>query len=71
MTNRDMVKVPQGATKPGSGEPVAPQPNPVPPTLVPAPETDSALFVDHDPLDSPQLKPMIREDKTKGLRTER
>jgi hypothetical protein len=58
MTNRSMVKDDKGA----------PKPNPTPPTLRPAPESDDNVLTTREPLDSPQPKPMIRQDKTKGLR---
>ena len=73
MTNRNMVKPDQGApdaAKAGPGELAAPEPNPPPPTPIPAPESDPQLFVTHDPTDSPQHKPMIKQDKTKGLKAE-
>ena len=73
MTNRNMVKPGQDtpdAAKAGPGELAMPEPNPPPPTPVPAPESDPQLFVTHDPADSPQPKPMIKQDKTKGLKAE-
>ena len=58
MTNRSMVKDGKNA----------PAPNPAPPTLRPAPESDPHVLTTEEPQDSPQPKPMIRQDKTKGLR---
>ena len=58
MTNRSMVKDGKGA----------PQPNPAPPIPRPAPESGDCVLTTREPLDSPQPKPMIRQDKTKGLR---
>jgi hypothetical protein len=73
MTNKNMVKSSQGAqdgAKAGAGEQAMPEPNPTPPTPVPVPESDPQLFVTHDPMDSPQLKPNMKQDKTKGLKAE-
>jgi hypothetical protein len=58
MTNRSMVKDGKGA----------PRPNPAPSIPRPAPESDDRVLTRQEPLDSPQPKPMIRQDKTKGLR---
>ena len=58
MTNRSMVKDGKGA----------PRPNPAPPIPRPAPESDDHVLTTREPLDSPQPKPMIRQDKAKGLR---
>jgi hypothetical protein len=60
MTNRNMVK-------PGQGP--LPEPNRSPPTPVPRPESDPPGFTTEDPLDSPQPKPMIRQDKDGGTKT--
>ena len=57
MTNRNMVKDSKGA----------PRTNPAPPIPRPAPESDDHPLTTQEPLDSPQPKPMIRQDKTKGL----
>ena len=62
MTNRNMVR----GGKPDAGRD-RPEPNAGPPTPVPAPEDDPQLWTTRDPVDSPQPKPMIRQDKTKGL----
>ena len=59
MTNRSMVKGEKGAQ---------PRPNPAPPIERPAPESDDQILTTREPLDSPQPKPMIRQDKAKGLR---
>ena len=59
MTNRNMVK-------PGAER--QPQPNPAPPKPHPAPESDPHAITTEEPLDSPQPKPMIRRDKSGGLR---
>ena len=59
MTNRSMVKDGKGAR---------PKANPAPPIPRPAPESDTRVLTTEEPLDSPQPKPMIRQDKTKGLR---
>ena len=61
MTNRNMV----GDARSGGAK--MPEPNPAPPTPVPAPEDDPKLWTTQDPEDSPQPKPMIRQDKAKGL----
>ena len=45
------------------------RPNPGEPTLSPGTENEHDICTTDDPLDSPQPKPMIRQDKTKGLRT--
>ena len=58
MTNRSMVKDGKGA----------PRPNLAPPIPRPAPESDDHALTTREPLDSPQPKPMIRQDKAKGLR---
>lgn len=74
MTNKSMVKTGQGGqdgTTAGADERAMPEPNPAPPTPVPGPESDPQLIVTHDPMDSPQLKPNIKQDKTKGLTAER
>jgi hypothetical protein len=65
MTNRDMVK----AKGPRGGEP--PRPNRSKHRPVPTPESDPPGLTCQDPVDSPQLKPMIRQRKTKGLKVER
>ena len=70
MTNRNMVKTGQGAQNNSADQRARPEPNPAAPTPVPAPESDSQLFVKHDPMDSPQLKPNIKQDRTKGLKAE-
>ena len=78
MTNENMVRTGQSAqdgkkaegTKGGAERQVMPEPNPPLPTPLPAPESDPQLFVTHDPADSPQPKPMINQDKTKGLKAE-
>jgi hypothetical protein len=63
MTNRNMVK---SAGKTASRK--MPAPNSAPPAPVPAPESDRQAWTTRDPVDSPQPKPMIRQDRTKGLR---
>jgi hypothetical protein len=73
MTNESMVKTGRGVRVEGKASDDAqtmPEPNPTPPTPVPAPESDPQLFVTHDPMDSPQHKPNIKQDKTKGLTAE-
>ena len=66
MTNRNMVKT-GGATPSGAPRP---EPNIAKPPLMPATESDRALYTDQEPLDSPQPKPMIRQRKTNGLRAD-
>jgi len=56
MTNESMVKI----TTLGLDDPNLPKPNPVPPTLVPATETDLQLDTTEDPPDSPQVQPRGR-----------
>ena len=56
MTNPDMVKGP------------AQKPNLPPAKPVPAPESDAALNTTDDPMDSPQLKPMLDAHKADGLK---
>ena len=68
MTNRNMVKREGGQA--GADAQAMPEPNPTPPTPVPAPESDPQLFVTHDPMDSPQPKPNIKQNKTHGLTAE-
>ncbi len=60
MTNRNMVK---GADA-GLAE-AMPQPNPPRPQPMPVPESDSSATTFEEPLDSPQLKPMIQQHRTK------
>ena len=66
MTNPDMVK---GVGSPGQG---AAKPMERRDQLlerpVPAPESDPNLLTRRDPLDSPQLKPMIDQRKSGGLK---
>ena len=73
MTNKNVVKTDQGSQgkTAGAGQPATPEPNPTPLTRVPAPESDPQVFMTRDPTDSPQPKPMVRQDKTKGLKAER
>lgn len=71
MTNKNMVNTGERSGAPDAHGRPMPEPNPTPPTKVPAPESDPQLFVTHDPMDSPQPKPNIRQDKTKGLKAER
>lgn len=61
MTNRNMVK--GGA----DGVRAMPEPNATRPRPMPAPESDPNPLTLKEPLDSPQLKPMIRQHRTKGL----
>ncbi len=63
MTNRNMVK--GGAD--GGGRSM-PEPNPARPRPMPAPESDPNPLTLKEPLDSPQLKPMINQHRTKGLK---
>jgi hypothetical protein len=63
MTNRNMVK---GAAE-TAGRKMA-DPNPAPPTAVPAPESEPQVWTTRDPVDSPQPKPQIRQERTKSLR---
>jgi len=53
MTNENMVRKAQVGSKAGASAQAMPEPNPTPPTRVPAPESDPQLFVTHDPMDSP------------------
>jgi hypothetical protein len=62
MTNPEMVKKQGGR----AGEKL-PKPNAARPQPMPATESDRAVFTTEEPLDSPQPKPMIRQDKSKGL----
>jgi hypothetical protein len=62
MTNPEMVKKQGGP--PGE---TLPKPNPARPQPMPATESDRAVLTTEEPLDSPQPKPMIRQDKSKGL----
>ena len=65
MTNPDMVKK-TGGPKQGAAEPARrDQPLEQP---VPAPESDPNLLTRRDPVDSPQLKPMIHQHKSGGLK---
>jgi len=70
MTNENMVRRAQVGSEAGANAPGMPEPNPTPPTRVPAPESDPQLFVTHDPIDSPQLKQNIKQNKTQGLKAE-
>jgi hypothetical protein len=63
MTNPEMVRKP----KAGAAERPLPEPNVAPPQPMLAPESEPEVFTTEEPLDSPQPKPMIRQDKTKGL----
>ena len=69
MTNPDMVKKSARSSKSeGAGPDALPEANLPPPTPLPAPEADrDQVFVTHDPMDSPQHKPNIKQDKSKGL----
>ena len=72
MTNKTMVNAGRRQDRPADAhDRPMPTPNPTPPTRVPAPESDPQLFVTQDPMDSPQPKPNIRQDKTKGLKSGR
>lgn len=62
MTNRNMVKGEDDAAGRGM-----PRPNRAPPQPMPAPESDPSATTLQEPLDSPQVKPMIRQRQTKGL----
>ena len=64
MTNRDMVK----GGGPGKGSGPKPAPNPVRGAVMPAPESDAAVYTTEEPMDSPQPKPNIKQDKSKGLK---
>ena len=69
MTNSAMVKrarPPRRAT-----DPKPPEPNVAPPQLLPATESDAAIYTTEDPIDSPQPRPQIKQDKTKGLQAKR
>ena len=69
MTNPAMVKrarPPRRAT-----DPKPPEPNIAPPQLLPATESDSAIYTTEDPTDSPQPRPEINQHKTKGLQAKR
>jgi hypothetical protein len=44
-----------------------PEPNPVAPTPVPAPEGAPKVRTTRDPVDSPQPNPQIGQERTKGL----
>jgi hypothetical protein len=62
MTNPDMVKKaggPNPSASPGDQRLDPP---------VPAPESDPNLLTRRDPVDSPQLKPMIHQHKSGGLK---
>ena len=61
MTNRNMVR----GVKAGAR--AMPEPNPAPPRPVPAPESDRAITTLEEPIDSPQPRPQIHQNKTKGL----
>ena len=54
MTNASMVRI---NPERGLNDPALPQPNPVPPTPVPATESDPQLVATEDPPDSPQVQP--------------
>jgi hypothetical protein len=54
MTNASMVRI---NPERGLNDPALPKPNPVPPTLVPATESDPELVATEDPPDSPQVQP--------------
>jgi hypothetical protein len=64
MTNRHMVKE---KGRRAAGE--MPKPNRGKPQPMPAPESGPPGMTLVEPLDSPQPKPMIRQDKAKGLKT--
>jgi hypothetical protein len=63
MTNRNMVK---DAGKVTSSK--MPEPSQAGPVPVPAPESDPQVWTTRDPVDSPQPKPQIRQERTKSLR---
>ena len=54
MTNASMVHI---DPERGLDDPALPKPNPVPPTPVPATESDPQLLTTEDPPDSPQVQP--------------
>jgi hypothetical protein len=62
MTNRNMVKSGADAGR------AMPEPNPTRPQPLPAPESSPDPVTLKEPLDSPQLKPMINQHRTKGLK---
>lgn len=64
MTNRNMTRQTPSAV-------AMPEPNPAAPRPVPAPESEPPGRVLHDPMDSPQPKPMINQGKSGGLKEER
>lgn len=72
MTNRNMVKngkAAPDAVPPAGSSHAVPEPNPAPPQLQPAPESEPTLLQSQEPLDSPQPKPMIKQGKARGLKT--
>ena len=66
MTNPDMVKKAAGPGQAPARTAETRYQNLDPP--VPAPESDPNLLTRQDPVDSPQLKPMIHQDKSGGLK---
>ena len=69
MTNRNMVKTGQGAQNNSADQRARPEPIRPRQRRFPR-QSDSQLFVKHDPMDSPQHKPNIKQDRTKGLKAE-
>ncbi len=61
MTNPDMVKKAAGPEAAAHRDRLLDPP-------VPAPESDPNLLTRRDPVDSPQLKPMIHQHKSGGLK---
>ena len=61
MTNPDMVKGSRPADPGARKTELLDQ-------VVPAPESDPNLLTNRDPVDSPQLKPMIDQRKSGGLK---
>ena len=66
MTNPDMVKKAAGPVQGAAAIAQSRYQNLDPP--VPAPESDPNLLTRRDPVDSPQLKPMIHQHKSGGLK---